>query len=339
MKNYRKQSLVQPKNNLRQQIEILQLIHKLLTHGFDLEHCLQLVSHRYQLANFHKQLIAGESFDKILANNDFDLDAVLTLTIGIESDSLQNSLKQSILILESKQQKREEIIEILKYPCLLLVLATLSITFVVYFLIPQFERILMSVDGYNEMVRQLFAIIRFGPYGLLIFLLTALVLGICFNKLKQEKQLALIFRFKFSKQIYQTIYNQLFCMNLASLLNTNLHLSEILTILSEQKANKLLASECLAIKTGLSCGKSISSSLTHKYYRSELLELIEDAEQDGLLKEYLQSYTKVISQERKKRSKQLILLIQPAFYIVFGGLILLMYAIIFIPMFAIMDNL
>lgn len=325
-------------NKLENQLQILEMLATLLEIGFPLSSAIDIMAVKHDVKTWQQKLESGVSFYRVLEEDKFDADVLLIIKIGLDSEEFQTTIRKSIKIIESKIEKRSELIELFKYPMMLLVIGVVSIGFVSYFLLPQFEKILTAMDVESKLTTTLYTLFRVGPYVLTaIIAMILIVIAIC-RRLEYSKQLKLLVRFKPIRKIYVSIYNQVFAITLSNLLKTNLPLSAVLSVLSNQSENKLLASEAKRIENGMQQGKYISDSVSEIYYDEQLLYILKLGEETGMLVYYLDSYSKLISAINQNRGKWIIFWIQPIFYLSFGVLILLLYAAIFIPMFSLMDS-
>ncbi len=329
---------MQPNNKLENQLEILKMLAILVKLGFALSAALEIMSQKFNVETWIESLEQGNSFYQILNTNNFDKDVLLIFKIGLDSETFEFSIEKAIAVLESKIAKREELSELVKYPLMLIVIGILSLGFVSFFLLPQFEKILNDLSVPSTATKILYSVFKGGPYVIGILAVILVVCGLYVYKLDFDRQLKLFIRIRPLRNLYISIYNQVFVITLCNLLKTNLHLSTVIEVLSEQTENQLLAKEAKLISKGLLEGQFIADCITPLYYDHQLIEIIRVGEQNGMLIYYLESYSKIISTINQTRGKRIIFWIQPIFYSVFGVIILLLYAAIFIPMFSMMDS-
>ncbi len=310
----------------------------LLEIGFPLNIALEIMSSKFEIKTWQTKLNAGQSFYQVLADSGFDADVLLIIKLGLDSEELKVTIAKSIEILKSKIEKRTELIELIKYPLMLLVIGSISISFVSLFLLPQFAKIIESMGASSTATTILYTVFKIGPDLVLATVIAVLIIALIVYKLEDDARLRVLVKISPLRNIYISLYNQVFTVTLSNLLQTNLHISDVFALLSAQQENKLLASEALKIKQGLTRGNYIVDCLSENYYDQQLLYILKIGEESGMLVYYLNSYSKIIAAINQNRGKRLIFWIQPIFYAVFGILILLLYAAIFIPMFTLMDS-
>lgn len=326
------------KTKLEDQLAVLTMLSALLEIGFPLSTALDIMAAKFDLAKWNQMLEQGQSFYQVLAVNNFDQDVLLIIKLGLDSEDFKATIEKAIEIINSKIRKREELIELIKYPIMLIVIAILSLAFVSFFLLPQFEKILNSMGASSKATTILYSLFKYGP--LVISGLIGVIIGVLlfYFRLDYESKLRWLIKFKPVRNVYIALYNQVFTVTLSNLLKTNLHLSVIISVLVNQEENRLLATEAKKIQVGLANGNYIADSVTPLYYDQQLLSILKLGEESGMLIYYLDSYSKIISAINQDRGRKIVFWIQPIFYMTFGILILLLYAAIFIPMFSLMDS-
>lgn len=326
------------KLKLEMQLEILEMLGILLEIGFSLNSSIEIMNTKFDVERWQQKLLAGATFYQVLADDQFDADVLLIIKIGLDSESFSTTINKSIKLIVSKLEKRNELIELFKYPLMLIVIAGVSVGFVSYFLLPQFEQILNSMGVESQMTTTLYKLFRAGPYIITVLIALILIVAVICSRLDYDRRLKLLVRFRLIRKLYVSIYNQVFTISIANLLKTQLPLSSVISVLSNQTENKLLAAEAQKIEVGLQQGKYISECVSEIYYDRQLLSILRLGEETGMLVYYLDSYSKLIATINQNRGKRIIFWIQPLFYLSFGILILLLYAAIFIPMFSLMDS-
>lgn len=328
------------KTNLNRQLEILKNITVFIERGYSLNETLKLINFRYDLSQFILELEEGMQVSEIFKELNYDSDILLIMEIAEVSGDIKSGLSQCVKILEQKTKNQNQVFELIKYPLLLALIMSIALLFVSKFLIPQFESIYvdfgMTLDG---MINVLFNLIELFPYILLISMFCILFIAVRFQKMKYEKKLKLMLKYKISRRYYLAIYNQIFVIHISNLMKVGLRVDEVFSVLSNQVHNKFLQKEAQRIMEELKEGKSIHEAISNKYYSDELIMLVKDGETYATLIHNLDNYCIYIQTKNDEKTKSLMFLIQPIFYGLFGILIIVLYASIFIPMFEMMDAL
>lgn len=335
-KPIKKQNKIKP----AEQLLILKALDQFFKSGYSLIEAIVMLSFRYSIDHWLPLLQEGESLGSILTVDHYDSDVLLIINVFENSSQLAEGIVKSIEILQYKIENKDQIWQTMKYPILLFGILFGSMFFISIVLLPQFELIFSSFNLKKTMtITIIFGILRYAPLFILICSVIGLLLVSNYLRKSQEQKIAYILKNKYLKKVYLNIYNKVFTINITNLLKIGLRLDEIFKILSNQSFNILLKSESMRILQELNNGYSLSQTIKVDYYTTELQKIIEDGEKTGMLVHNLNGYSLLLTESQKTKNQKLIFLIQPIFYGMFGGLIILLYSAIFLPMFQMMDNL
>ncbi|MFV0246585.1 MAG: type II secretion system F family protein [Mycoplasmatales bacterium] len=324
---------------LNKQHEILSFIDKLLHQGYSINECINLLSFRYNLSSWKENFLEGNTFCNILIKEKYDNDVLLIIEVSEKSNNLKKGIHNSVNVLEQKINNRQQAFELIKYPILLFLVITISILFISGFLIPQFNAIFDQYSMSNNiLITMLFKFITLIPFICIILAIIIIFFILKIIKMDQLTRKTFLLSNVFIKKHYITLYNYIFTINFSNLLSIGLRLDEVLNILKQQSYNYLLKEEAINIIKNMEQGKTLSESINKKYYSKELIYLLEDGVQNNTLVHNLKSYSIFLSNINKKKTQKLLFLIQPIFYSIFGLIIILLYAAIFLPMFKMMDQ-
>ncbi|MGL4588979.1 MAG: type II secretion system F family protein [Mycoplasmatales bacterium] len=309
-----------------------------LERGYSINDSMKMLGFYIDIDVFYRLLEEGERFDLVLGKVKFDQDVLLLLKIADESGQLKNGIKNAVYLLKQKIDNKNILLEILKYPILLAVIIIGSMLFISMFLLPQFIDIYQSFGiEFGQLIKLAFLLIQLTPYivgSAFVFLLVAAF--IILRKNSVDKMMFFLGT-RLTRKHYLALYNHLFIINLTNLLILGLRLDEVLTILSEQEYNLLLKMETKRILKELNQGVMFSSALNN-FYSDELKAVIRDGEQNEMLLTNLENYLLFLNSRKDSKSKNLLFLIQPFFYLVFGIIIVVLYISIFYPMFQMMNK-
>jgi competence protein ComGB len=229
--------------------------------------------------------------------------------------------------------------ELLKYPIMLFFIIFGAVSFMSFFLLPQFAGIYQSFDmEVSIMGKSFYLLMRLIPYLLILILVIIVSILVYLFSLNFEKRLDLLTKNKKMKNYYYRLYNHIFIINLSNLMSMGLKLDEIFLILKEQNHNLLLKKEAEKILIGLHEGKLFYECLERDIYPQELVLLVKDGEEYQTLATNIDNYNAFLKQNKEAQAKKMLFMIQPILYGIFGILIIILYASIFMPMFAMMDQ-
>lgn len=312
----------------------------LLERGYNFNEVVKLVSYKLNIKEHWEALEQGETFTSGLRKTNFDDDILLIIELGERTGQLKEAIKKANIILNNKIESKSILWQQIKYPLMLFFIMLGGILFVGNFVLPTFASVYESFGmEMNFFMKGIFVFIKFIP-GILIIITIACVIGVVYFKNKTiQEQVRLLTKNKTIGKEYYKLYNQVFSTNLTMLLELGMKIDEILSLFSQQKYNYLLNKQGMKLSKLLNEGESLSESLRRqKIYDKTLIQVVEEGMEDGTLVVGLKNYLLVNEFARKKKSERILFLLQPLLYGVFGGLIVLLYASIFFPLFKIMDN-
>lgn len=312
----------------------------LIEQGYSLNESITVLSYKKNIKIILNYLMEGEYFVTALKILKFDNDILLILEISEQSGDLQNGLKKAIKLIKEKLKNKNKIIEKLRYPLVLMIIFIMALMFITNFLIPMFITVYENFDlKMNKYFKYFLVFLQKIPL-LLIYISIFLIIIFSYFKVQEKSdRLKFFLKNKFIKKQYYKIYNQIFLINIYTLLTLNLKLDEIFELLKKQQYNYLLRKECEHIYQKLQDGEALDQILEkRKIYNKNIVYSIQDGIQYNTLRQNLKNILILDEVEQKKKIAKYIYLIQPIFYLFFGLIIILLYLSIFFPLFKIMDN-
>ncbi len=338
MKNY--EIKIRSNKNLLEELELLENLSLFLNRGYQLSEAMNLINKRFSLDKELEMLKEGKLLSEILKSRDFDNDVLLILEISEQSGNLKSGVNKSVVLLKNKIDTKDQVIEVIKYPLLLAAILILALGFVSVVLIPQFQNIYSSFGiELSIFIKTIFLTIKILPIITTILLIFIIIFIIYIKNQPFESQMQFYLKYDIIAKYYIKLYNQVFVINITNLLLMGLRLDEILLILQKQQYNELVAKEAMRILIELKQGSQLYQCLNTKLYTDELVLLIREGEQQSTLVQNLENYIIYIQKQRASKTQKMIFLIQPIFYGIFGVLIIMLYASIFLPMYQMMDAL
>ncbi len=340
LKNYELAKRSNKQKELKQQLEFLENLDLFLQRGYSLVEAFSILNNRFKLESQIEQLRQGKLLSEVFKELNYDNDVLLILEISELSGNMKGGVNRTIMLLQNKIASKDQLLEVIKYPLLLAAILIVALGFVSLFLIPQFVQIYDSFGiELNLLVKSIFTLIKVLPVITIIILLSIIIIIIIINQLELDKKIKILLQYDVIAKNYIKLYNQIFVINIANLLNMGLRLDDILKILQKQDYNILIKREASRILTELRQGSSLYKAVQTELYSDELIALIKDGEAQSTLVHNLENYILFTEKERKHKTEQMLFLIQPIFYAIFGLLIIMLYVSIFMPMYQMMDAL
>lgn len=326
--------------SLKEQKVILGNINILLEQGYSINESItyiNITNKKY----IYEQLLEGNLFSSILRDIGFDKNILLILEILESSGNICEGINRSHTLLTKKIENKSNILDKLKYPLLLLIFLIIALLFISTFLLPMFLKV---YSNFNIQIEGTFlilikVIINLPKILFIIFLI--LIIMLVYYKVQEDNdKLNIIFKNKIIQKQYYKNYNNIFLINLYSILQSGISLKEAFEILCTQEYNFFLRHESKKIYKQLCLGEDLWSVLQkRKIYNENTILAIKEGVESSTLLESLNNLILIEELKVKRKYEKLIMLIQPLIYLVFGLTIILLYMAIFIPMFKIMDAL
>lgn len=321
-------------------IIFLENLNLLISKGYSLSISLNIMSYRFNVEKILKKLSAGEKFCESIETLELSDDILLIISISEASGKLKEGINHAYQALKEKDKQKNGIQDALKYPFIMLIIIMFILYFVNSFLIPQFRDIYIQFDLNITLFYQImFWLIWIIPKLILSIFIICFILKYWYDKLTEREKIKLFKKFPALNTFYIRYYNYLFATELFLILSTGMQIEDALKILKDQNNHKLIKEESEKILIELSMGNSFKDSLDDKLYTEEFIIMIKNAEEIGFLKDSLENYIKYAFQNLNNSSKNMMFWLQPIIYFFIGGIIIILYASILLPMYNMMESL
>lgn len=134
-------------------------------------------------------------------------------------------------------------------------------------------------------------------------------------------------------------HSHYFAIQLSGLLHGGLSVLQALTIIMEQKYNPFFQYEAGRIERQLIAGEPLQSIIAKSgYYEEELSYIITHGQANGNLAIELGDYSNLIMEKMEHKVKRMLVIIQPILFTCIGGIVVLMYLAMIMPMFQMMNS-
>lgn len=325
--------------SLEKQLEIIDNICIFLNQGYSIYDSLCILENTFNFSHLYYIFETGEPISVIFEKLKFNDEILLVIKNSLHSNDLVHGLNKSKFILQKKIDYKNSLIELLKYPTLLIIVSIGSLIFISKFLLPQFEKLYISINLEIDLkIKIINFMIDILPNIIFLFVIIISLVVIYFKSCTIKRRLKILTTYKFISKYYLNLYNYIFCLNVTNLLNVGLKIDECFEILANQDYNIYLKHQSVEIISGLSQGKLLSECMEGSIYNKELINLVKNGENSNCLNLNLQTYLKFLENSNKKKTAKFMFIVQPLFYLGFGMLIILLYASIFLPMFEMMNQ-
>ncbi len=290
------------------------------------------------------QLIMGESFSDALAKqgNAFPSLLINMIKAAEATGELEATLDDMSNYYNEIETTRKQMISALTYPSIVMVFSIAVVTFILIYIVPQFQSIYESAGvELNGMTLFVLAASEFLKQNLMIILLIIiliiLMLVYFYKKIK-------VIRYYFQKIAMHLpvigkviIYNEMtiFTKTFSSLLKNNVFITESIEILSKITNNEIYKEIMVNTINNIAIGEKISESFKDNWAIPEVAYyMIVTGESTGELAEMMQRVSLYYQEEHKNIINSLKALIEPIMIIflavIVGGIIIS----VIVPMFS-----
>lgn len=326
------------KLSMSEKRKLIRLLIIMLGNGFSLYDCTQLL--KASINPFEQKIskilentvIAGEGLSAALKNLGYSQKIILQIEFAENHGNLLSTLQSIDSYLTKLEKEREKIISILTYPCLLFIFI-IGILFIMRnFLLPELQQRL----GYQENIG--LHLIKFGPMIILLFIVFSAIL---FFLIKQQlskktslKRAEILAKFPFIDRIYQLQITSYLSREWGRFFEQGMELHEILIIMQSLEKKSLLKDLSQKLEKGLQQGLSFSSQMKQIHFvLEEFGTIIHQAEINFQLGSELITYGDLCAKRLLKKIETKMHLIQPVIFLFIGGMILLIYISMLLPIY------
>lgn len=246
---------------------------------------------------------------------------------------------------DKEYKLRSKTINALIYPSILLILCTISTTFMLMFVIPNFQMVFES-NGVNPpiitkivinisiLVRRYFPYI-IGSAGILILVLVYYIKTS--NKLKQFISLISL-KLPILKDVIRLIVTTRFSKSLQLLLHSGIQIIDALDISARIIDNSFIYKKLEKSNENIKQGNSIGSSLVlADVFPSLFIEMINIGEESGKLDLSLATINKFYESELDNTMDKIVKLIEPVIIVIMGVIVGVCIIAMVVPMFSVVS--
>ncbi len=247
---------------------------------------------------------------------------------GEASGQMSDVLDRLVAYLEEAKETRETVVSALIYPAILLVVAVLSVTLMLGFVVPQFEALFDDMgDALPAITQAVVSAADFLKAWGWLLLLVLIGIGIYFRrwmateqgKARVDKSLlnfpvvgGIVFEFEVSK----------FARTVGTLIGNGVSLLKAISIAIETVDNVVIREALQVLPPAVKSGKRISVALAEtKMFTPMVIQMIRVGEESGSLDQMMLELAKVFDGHVKAGVKRGLTLLEPALILTMGFMI------------------
>ncbi|PHB55130.1 competence protein ComG [Bacillus wiedmannii] len=336
--------------SLSDQVVLLKRLGELLEKGYSLLQALEFLrfqlplEKKVQLQRMIDGLKDGKSLHDSFHQLMFHQEVLSYLFYAEQHGDISFALQQGSALLYKKDKYRKDMIKIMQYPMCLAFFLLIMILIFNRILLPQVDMVYSSFGSTAPLfTEQILSAIKLLPSlifsTIFIIMIGCSVYMFYFRKLPHMKQVKIMLRIPLVKTFLILKHSHYFATQLSGLLQGGLSVLEALTIMMEQNYHPFFQYEAGRIERQLIAGEPLQSIIAKSgYYEEELSYIITHGQANGNLAIELGDYSDLIMEKMEQKVKRMLVIIQPILFTCIGGIVVLMYLAMIMPMFQMMNS-
>ena len=332
----------------RERTEFLFQLASLLEGGYPLSEavplyeCFSQGAQKEWLKRVTAELQQGGAMADALAEAGFTKEIVSSLRFAEKYGDFQEGLFRAARILEKRAELKAQMKSVLHYPAFLLLGFVIVIGVLVQGVIPRFDVFFDSMgQDLPWITRFILRTFQFTymavAAGAFLFILIILF---SFRKKSSVEQWEILLKIPFANSYFQSFLTYYFLAQLSPLLVNGFSLRDGLKTLEEEALHDLYRSEAVRINALLRQGEKFSRAVGNApYYISQLQEVIEIGESKGRLGDELERFAQYLFSRMYNKTYERLRWFQPLFFTVIGGVVLLLFTSMMMPVFTMIEGL
>ncbi len=336
---------------ISKQEEFSRKVGELYANGYTIVEAINLVSLHYTEAdkkdtyNMMELLKEGHSFNEVLQRFHFHEDVLSLLYFSQKHGDLSNALIKSSTLLKRRRKLKQKLIDILRYPILLMLIVFIMLFFMNWVLVPQFVTLFEQMRVNQSWFIQLtLKILTAAPTFITFFFILILCLFLFFHlswrTLPISKKIQLLLKTPFIRSYFIDYQTYFFAEQTSSLLHAGLSIKECLHVFENQQHHALLNLLAKQVKSELVAGKKFEEIvLSVPYLNNSLSTVVIHGQKNGKLPQQLLDYSESLLHVQQNKLETYLKRLQPILLMFVGLFIMFLYVSIFIPMLQLMGGL
>ncbi|MGL4934072.1 MAG: type II secretion system F family protein [Cetobacterium sp.] len=283
-----------------------------------------------KILNFCERLEKGENIYSILKDENLLKERELLIiyvseNIGRMGDGFLKISKMK----EKKEKLNNEIKIALSYPIFILVISTIIILFIFYFIVPNFESVYSLNQNELPLITKFILKIKYilskYPYTIPIYIC------VVFFGLKSEKIKKLLYKNSLIRKFLIEKYIISILDNLALLLESGISIDKAVDIILENLDKGFFRNRIYILKN-IKKGEVLSSCLKKlEVFSLEEIDMVKIGEESGTVPLILKEIALVREEELNKRIKIILKLIEPILLLIIGVIISIFVVGLYLP--------
>lgn len=324
------------------QLRFLKRLARLLDNGYTLVEALETIKWDKQLDTVASSIINslknGSTFDEALENTRGFSPAITSYLYFIRANGdIRQSIEKCNTMFEQRIRYAKKFQETIRYPIILFFVFALVIYFVKQSVLPSFIDLFNNSGSSSTAVISIIVIDVLTKFMMISGIL--LVAGVLVSKgikhkIGIEKQIMIYRSIPVYRKYKKLHISFLFATHFSSLLKTGMSIKEILSVMENQNKLPILSYFSTLMTDELNKGVYITKLLENLPLIDRQIAVIFQKNADvNALEKDLDMYAVVLTEELNRKIMKVLTYLQPAFFLILAGFIVLIYVTLMWPMF------
>ena len=239
--------------------------------------------------------------------------------------NLDDILDQVAEYVERDVDARARITSALVYPCIVLVMAIVTVVVITVFVIPRFQTFFDEFDADLPLATRILVVItdfltKWGAVMVIAFVVTAILIAVALRTVwGKAKRDALMLKAPFVGTLVEGVLLERFCRVLASMIRAGVPLPEALAVTRESTANAVYQRGIDRAREAMMRGEGLAAPLTATgLFPASARQMFRVGEETGTLDAQLETAAIYFDRELDYRIKRFTALFEPAVIIFMG---------------------
>lgn len=330
--------------NLNKELQLLFLsrLSRLLKNGYSLLDALEVMKWDKHMIEPTKIIVQslknGNTLDEAFTEAGFNPTITTYLYFVRANGDIQGSIEKCMEMYQQRINFTAKFQQTIRYPLVLLILFSILLYFIKNSILPSFADLFTANSATSSTVTlSLTAINLFGTFMwiTLTFLCFSLIIWkFISHKISVQNQIKIYQRIPIYRSYKRVQTTFLFATHFSSLLKTGIPIKDILSIMSSQTQLPILSYYSMLMTNELNKGHHINHLLSQAFLlENQIAHIFQKNADTHALEKDLTIYAGIITEELHRKITKVITYIQPVFFVVLAGFIVLIYTTLMWPMF------
>lgn len=328
----------------------LEKLSLLISSGFNMKHALTFLIEQYEVIKPSvktaalKKVEEGISISGLLRFLGYRNSIIVQMEFSEIHGEVEKNLLESSKYISEKRKTFKKLLKAVQYPAILVSIFIVMLIVLNYTVIPQFKTLYSAMGTEIEgVVKSLTIILEYLPVMVFGGLITALFFTLTVTTVIKwrdiQKQCAVILKVPLVRFYFMNYHTMHFSREFGYFISNGLEVKDILKLFHQQSLNPYLKYAASQIEKELMQGSSLSQAVKHVEFLDEkICTFISHGEYSSSVGKELLLYSDYTLEKMIMKTENITKKIQPIIFFILGLLIICLYLVIILPVFAMMSQ-